>query len=130
MKRKNFSFFAIALLSVVISCSKKDGDEDYCRELRDGVTNSNVEQVNYAITQFIKGLPSQDYTEENINNLVNVIGDYCDGSPAVLCFDCIKTLPSQTEIQIGYPGTSGLVTRTIDITYTTNNQMKFSNLHD
>jgi len=130
MRRKYFSLFAIALLSAALSCIKEDSDEDYCQELRNGVINSNVEQVNYVITQFINGLPSQDYTEENINKLVNLIEDYCDGSAAMLCFDCIKTLPSQTEIQIWYPVTGGLVNKTIDITYTTNNEMKFSNLHD
>ena len=129
MSRK-YLLFAFALLSTAFSCSKEDSDGDQCQELRDGVTNSNVEQVKHVITQFINGLPSKDYTEENINNLVRVIEDYCDGSAALLCFDCVQTLPSQTEIQIWYPGTSGLVNKTIDITYTTNNDMKFSNLHD
>jgi len=129
MSRK-YLLFAFALLSTALSCSKEGNDGDYCQELRDGVTNSNVEQVKHAITQFINSLPSQDYTEENINNLVHAIEDDCDGSAALLCFDCVKTLPSQTEIQIGYPGTTGLVNKTIDITYTTNNEMKFSNLHD
>jgi len=100
MTRKYISLLAMVLLLVVLSCSKEDSDEDYCQELLDGVTNSDVEKVGHVITQFINGLPSQDYTEENINNLVNVIEDYCDGSAAMLCFDCIQTLPSQTEIQI------------------------------
>jgi len=130
MTRKYIKLLAMSLLVVALSCSKEDSDEDYCKELRDGVTNSNVEKVRLVITQFINGLPSQDYTEENINNLVHVIEDYCDGSATVLCFDCVQTLPSQTEIQIWYPGTSGLVNKIIDITYTSNNEMKFSNLHD
>ena len=129
MSRK-YLLFAFALLSTAFSCSKEDSDGDHCQELRDGVTNSNVEQVKHVITQFINGLPSQDYTEENINNLVRVIEDYCDGSATVLCFDCVQTLPSQTEIQIWYPGSGGLVYKTIDITYTANNEMKFGNLHD
>ena len=130
MTRKYFFLLAIPLLFSALSCSKQDGEGDYCQELRDGVTNSNVEQVKHVITQFINGLPSQDYTEANINNLVKVIEDYCDGSAAMLCFDCVQTLPSQTEIQIWYPGSSDLVNKIIDITYTTNNEMKFGNLHD
>ena len=104
MTRKYFPLLVIPLLSAALSCSKQDSERDYCQELRDGVTNSNVEEVRHVITQFINGLSSQDYTEENINNLVNVIEDYCDGSAAMLCFDCVRTLPSQTEIQIWYPG--------------------------
>ena len=130
MTGKFLSVLAIALFSAGLSCSKDVGETDYCQELRDGVLNSNVEQVRFAITQLINGLPTQEYTEENINKLVNVLENNCGGSAAMQCFDCIKTLPSQTEIQISHPGTSGLVHKNIDITYTSSNEMKFSNLHD
>jgi len=101
-----------------------------CMELQSGVTNSNVVQVTTVITKFIRSLPSQDYTEENINKLVTVIEEQCDASVSLLCYDCIKTLPSQTEIRIGYAGTTSTVNKTIDITYTPNNKMKFNDLHD
>ena len=101
-----------------------------CMELQSGVMNSNVEKVNTVITKFIRNLPSQEYTEENINKLVTVIEEQCGASVSLLCYDCIKTLPSQTEIRIGYAGTISAVNKTIDITYTENNKMKFSNLHD
>ena len=130
MSRKFFFLLVITLVSAAYSCSKEDRESDFCQELRNGVTNSNVEQVNHVITQFINGLPSQDYSEENINSLVNVIDEYCDGSAALLCFDCVQTLPSQTEIQVSYPGTSGPVNKIIDISYKSNNEMKFGNLHD
>jgi len=73
---------------------------------------------------------SQNYSEENINNLVNLIEENCDGSATLLCFDCVQTLPSQTEIQIKYLGTTGPVIKIIDVTYKSNNEMKFGNLHD
>ena len=130
MSGKYLSLFVIALILSGLSCTKDDTENDYCQELKDGVTNSNVEQVRVVITQLIKGMPSQEYTEENINQLLSLIGQYCDGSVEMLCFDCIKTLPSQTEIQIWYPGSTGQVYKIIDITYMSNNEMKFGNLHD
>lgn len=130
MSCKFFYLLGITLIFAAFSCSKEDRESDYCQELRDGITNSNVEQVNHVITHFINGLPSQDYSEENITKLVTVIDEYCDGSAALLCFDCVQTLPSQTEIQVSYPGTSGPVNKIIDVTYKSNNEMKFGNLHD
>jgi hypothetical protein len=101
-----------------------------CTALQSGITNSNVDQVKAVISKFIRSLPSQDYTEENINKLVTVIEEQCDASVSLLCYDCIKTLPSQTEIRIEYAGTTSPANKTIDITYTSNNKMKFSDMHD
>ena len=47
-----------------------------------------------------------------------------------ICFDCIKTLPSQSEIRVSYFGINGPVEKTIDIVYTTNNKMVFHNMHE
>ena len=130
MSSKCLSLLAIALLFAVLSCRREQIVASDCMELQSGVTNSNVVQVTTVITKFIRSLPSQDYTEENINKLVTVIEEQCDASVSLLCYDCIKTLPSQTEIRIGYAGTTSTVNKTIDITYTPNNKMKFNDLHD
>lgn len=129
MTGKYLSILGIALLFAVLSCRREQIVASDCTALQSGITNSNVAQVKAVITKFIRSLPSQDYTEENINMLVTVIGEQCDASASLLCYDCIKTLPSQTEIRIGYAGTSP-VNKTIDITYTANNKMKFSDMHE
>ena len=102
MPSKYLSLLAIAMLFAVLSCRREQIVASDCMELQNGVTNSNVEQVKTVITKFIRNLPSQDYTEENINKLVTVIEEQCSASVSLLCYDCIKTLPSQTEIRIGY----------------------------
>ena len=119
----------IALLFAVLSCRREQIVASDCTELKSGVTNSNLDQVKAVITKFIRSLPSQDYTEENIKKLVTVMEEQCDASVSLLCFDCIKTLPSQTEIRIGYAGTTSPVNKTIDISYTANKKMKFSDMH-
>ena len=130
MTRACLSAISFALLLTVFSCTKDEDRTDYCQELQSGITDGDVDQVRNVITKFINGLPSQEYTEENINYLVDLIERNCGGSAEIECFDCIKTLPTQTEIRIGYPGTSGPILKAIDITYTSNYKMKFSNMHD
>jgi hypothetical protein len=130
MSGKYRLILGIALLFAVLSCRREHIVASDCMELQSGITNSNEEQVKSVITKFIRSLPSQDYTEENINKLVTAIEEQCDASVSLLCYDCIKTLPSQTEIRVGYAGTTSPINKTIDITYGANNKMKFSDLHD
>jgi len=130
MPGKFLSLLAIVLLFAILSCKKDEIVPADCIELESGLTNSNTGQVKTVITKFINSLPSQVYTEENLNRLVSAIGEQCSVSVTMLCYDCIKTLPSQTEIYISYAGTTNPVNKTIDITYTENNKMKFSNMHD
>jgi hypothetical protein len=101
-----------------------------CQQLEHGITTGNIEEVKTVINAFIAGLPSQTYTEENLNKLVSAICQQCGTSVTLFCFDCIKTLPSQSEIRISYFGTDGPVEKTIDIIYTASNKMAFNNMHD
>ncbi|MEP7371781.1 MAG: hypothetical protein ABI675_00245 [Chitinophagaceae bacterium] len=101
-----------------------------CQKLEHGITTGNIEEVETVINAFIASLPSQTYTEENLNKLVTAIGEQCGTSVTLFCFDCIKTLPSQSEIKISYFGTDGPVEKTIDLNYTTSNKMAFNNMHE
>lgn len=69
------------------------------------------------INGYIASLPSQNYTKQNLNALVDAINGLCGETATMLCFDCIKTLPSQSEIRISNAGLIGPVAKTIDITY-------------
>ena len=104
MPGKFLSLLAIVLLFAILSCKKDEIVPADCIELESGLTNSNIGQVKTVITKFINSLPSQVYTEENLNRLVSAIGEQCSVSVTMLCYDCIKTLPSQTEIHISYAG--------------------------
>ena len=54
----------------------------------------------------------------------------CTMNASALCFDCIQTLPSQSEIRISFDNGASTVEKTIDISYNSNNKMIFYNLHD
>jgi len=130
MTKAHFLLIAITGFFLLAACKKEKIVTADCQQLQNGITTDNIEEVKTIINKFISNLSSQTYTEQNLNNLVNAIGQQCSATATLLCFDCIQTLPSQTEIRISYPGTGGPVEKTIDITYNTSNKMIFNNLHD
>lgn len=123
----------LTLLFVVIllSACKKDAENANCVLLKEGMKANNAQQVGEVITKYIGTLPTSNYTEENINKLLLVIKGGCNLSATSNCFDCIKTLPSATEIYIEFNNAGTTIRKTIDLTYTAGtNKMKFGNMHD
>ena len=121
--------FAVGAIFSVPGCNKEEIVLADCQRLQHGITASDKEEVKAVITKFINNLHSQSYSQQNINDLVNSINRQCDASATVLCFDCIYTLPSQSEIRITCSTPGGPVDRTVDLSYTKDNEMVFRNLH-
>ena len=119
--------FAILLGS--ISCRKEITNED-CERIKSGMLANNKDAVKTVINKFITRLSSETYTEENINKLTSMIDQECDLTCILLCFDCIKTLPSQTEIRISFSQSGSTVSKTLDLTYNSSDRIVFGNMHD
>lgn len=135
---RNFRLYIPALIFTVslIACSKdKELRSPSCQQLRDAATNLDVQQARDAINDYIANLPSQSYTQANLEKLVQAINGTVQGSggcgitASMVCFDCIQTLPSQSEIiiSLGPAGINGQAV--IDISYNTADKMIFQNLH-
>ena len=124
------------LLTLVIFASfyltgcKKDSPCNDCEELKTSLTTDNKDNIKSIITSFINNLPSQEYTEQNINSLSSSLSNKCSISTKVFCFDCILTLPSETEIQLTFTNSQSTVSKVIDISYTVDNKMKFVGVHE
>lgn len=121
------SFIFFLLLT---GCKREAIRPPDCMQLKNGIISNEKEEVKITISDFIMSLPSQNYTEENMNKLVAAIGQQCGITATLLCFDCIKTLPSQTEIRISCTGINGPIEKIIDITYSDDNKMIFNNIHN
>jgi len=123
--RKTF-VIGVMLISGLTSCKKDNGT---CEDLKIAASSNEVAKVGSIITAYIASLPSQTYNEQNIQVLTERISR-CDISSSIFCFDCVQTLPSQTEISLNfvYNGTS--VQRVIDLSYSTDNKIVFRNLHN
>jgi len=91
-------------------------------------TNDNV-TIGDIVKRFIDRMISAQYTESNMYRLADAISSNCSISTAVLCFDCIQTLPSQSEIHIKLSSSGSMIEKVIDISYNTNNKMVVQNVH-
>jgi hypothetical protein len=99
-----------------------------CFLLMGYLINNDSEAVKSQITSMIGQLPSRQYTSENLDKLVEAISGSCRIPARVQCFNCIKTLPPQSEIVITLSNPS--VEKIIDISSTPSNEMKFVNMHE
>lgn len=135
--RKIRLYIPVMILTVSLLACRKDNDlrSPSCQQLRDAATNLDVQQARDAINAYIANLPSQSYTQDNLEKLVQAINgsvqsiNGCGITASLFCFDCIQTLPSQSEIfiSLGPGGINGQAV--IDISYNAANKMTFQNLH-
>ena len=119
----------ISLLVFSFGC-RKTNLQNSCADLSLAVMNSDKALAKSAIDNMIRSLPSSQYTENNIKSLVNKISGNCNLQTIMICFDCIKTLPTQTEIRITINSGTTTVQKIIDLSYTSSNKMIFHNMHD
>jgi hypothetical protein len=126
-------YIPVLILTVsVLSCGKdKELRSPSCQQLESAVNNLDVQQARQAIESYIANLPSQAYTQANLEKLVQVINGSvqsgnCNFAASIVCFDCIKTNPSQSEINITLSPT---VRGVVDISYNSANKMVFQGLH-
>ena len=96
--------------------------------LKELIANDKEEEVKQYITAMIAGMPSQAYTSQNLQKLAQMIGG-CGMTAQLACYDCIKTLPSQSEIKITLNIGGSIVEKVIDISYTPSNTMVFVHMH-
>jgi len=123
--------FICLSIALTISCKKTPHTPPAvnCESLRYGMQNNDVNEVKTQLTRIIDRLPSQLYTSENINRLAEEISGQCGSTANMLCFNCVKTDPGQTEIKISFP--TPFIQKTIDISYTpSTNKMKVISMHD
>ncbi len=120
-------FLFLTLSAVFIACSKNA--EENCNQLKEAALANNVEEINSIITEYILALPSANYNQPNIRLLAKRISN-CNISTAVPCYDCIKTLPSQTEISLDFVYNGTPVHKMIDLSYSPDKRIVFRNIHD
>jgi hypothetical protein len=90
---------------------------------------NKVNEVGTIIGTYISTLHSKTYNQQNIQSLTEKIAK-CDIGSSILCFDCIKTLPSQTEISLNFTNNGVQYQKVIDLSYSPDNRIVFMNMHD
>ncbi|MCE3281952.1 MAG: hypothetical protein K0Q66_689 [Chitinophagaceae bacterium] len=127
---KNNMLRLVMILSCIafLGCDKNTL-ENRCARLKDGITANDMGKVEPVVSYEISRLSSRTYNQANLQALANALGN-CSVTTQ-LCFDCIKTLPSQSEIIVSYsPDGIIVIRKVIDISYDAGNTMRFHNMHD
>ena len=129
MKHLKLLSVIIVVLIALAGC-KKDCPANDCETLKTALIAGDITNLQSSITNLINNLPSKEYTEQNINSLASSLSNQCSVTTKVICFDCVMTLPSETEIQLTFTNNQSIVSKVIDISYTADNKMKFVSAHD
>lgn len=130
-QRENISMKYSCWLVVVFlfsSCSKdpKAPNPD-CDALKEGLLNEEVSVVTSALATF----SDLSYSQDNIDALADTINKTCNVKATVLCFECVQTLPPETEMSFALiDNNDDSTARVVDITYTTDKKIKFVAVHE
>jgi hypothetical protein len=126
---RSFIYLSILILVFTTGCSKS-GAEINCDKLKSAMVTNDVDKAKEAFTAFISHMQDRNYTEQNLQLLASDIDGGCDLNATILCFDCIQTLPGQTEFMLSFQSGSTNLSKVIDISYTPDNKIIFRNMHD
>jgi hypothetical protein len=120
----------IIFLLISANACKKDSVKDNCDNLKLAILSNNSAMTKSALYEIIATLPSQDYSRLNVQNLVNRITIDCGLPTELLCYNCIFTLPPQTEIRILVNSPASTQQKVIDLSYTTENKITIIRVHE
>src|SRR4030095_6727406 len=95
----------ILLLFLPFAC-KKNSLKDNCENLKQSMLSNDREMAKSAVNQIIMTLPHQDYNETNLQRLVNKLNTDCRLRAALLCYNCLFSLPPQSIIGISVDSTA------------------------
>jgi len=120
-------FLVLLVLFSFTSCKKEHSSS--CQDLKQAAVNNNMDRLKEIVISYISSLPSPKYTQPNLDQLAQVISQ-CDIKASVSCFDCVKTLPSQTEMGLIFSYNGTQTQKIIDFSYSDNNEIVVLRVHD
>lgn len=132
---KKISLILCVLCLFLSSCRKEQASVN-CTSVQQAVLNSNNELMKREINRICQAIPVQvsvsdpDGLKHSLDELVNKLSSMCGLSVRSICYFCIDTLPPQSEISITVATSAGTITKLIDISYNSNKQLYFVNMHD
>ncbi|MDF2188107.1 hypothetical protein [Paraflavitalea sp. CAU 1676] len=129
--RARHIFSCILAVSLALTACKKDkeGYTQSCQDVKEALKNESKEVLRAQIDRLIGQLSDKHHNQANLEALVTAINGQCGLQAAILCVQCIKTLPPQSEISITFSENGSQIRRTIDISSTQSDDMRFSSVH-
>lgn len=128
--------FALSILFCLNGCSKDKTHSVNCAKIRAGILNNDTEAVREEINRLAYFYTPDPAASDlyghrlNIENLALKLRGECNFTISTGCYNCIKTLPPQTELFITVSSGSTTVHKVIDLSYTSSKRLVFANMHD
>lgn len=126
----------LCILSLFLSSCKKEHASASCSTIQQAVLGNDKDLMKKEINLICNAIQVQssvndpDGLKHSLDELVSRLSSLCGLSVRSLCYFCIDTLPPQSEITISVTTSTGTVTKLIDISYNSNKQLYFVNMHD
>jgi len=120
---------AILLLLTFSACTKDDMQPANGDKLQRAILAGNPDDVETEINKVCASISQSADSENALNDLSNAIISQCKVNAAILCYNCISTLPAQSEIKISINYQGFQKNKVIDITKS-GNRFLFAGMHD
>jgi len=98
-----YGYVLLAVFSL-FACSKDPSHiEISCTSLKQGLLNDDTTIVK----NYFGALLSMKYTSQNLDKLADTLSQSCDITVENSCFNCVQTLPPQSEIDLALLDNNG-----------------------
>jgi len=119
----------LVLLLTAMSCQRElaetpnnnPGFNIDCYALRQGMIENDISMISGALGP----LTDQQYSNDNLIQLAKDISSSCDMTATLTCFNCVKTVPPQSQLQCTFIEDNGdYLTYTINLDEGRNNRIE------
>jgi hypothetical protein len=129
MATRLVSFILGIFLIATTSCSKDDMQPANCDKLQQSILAGNPNEVETEINRICGSLTASPDSHESLEALTSKISSQCKVTAVALCYNCIYTLPAQSEIKISVANAGIQKDKIIDITRS-GDKFIFAGMHD
>ena len=119
----------LILLLTAMSCQRElpetsnnnPGSNIDCYSLKQGMIENNLSMI----SESLGPLTDQQYSNDNLIQLGKDISSSCDMTATLTCFNCVKTIPPQSQLQCTFIEDNGdYLTHTINLDEGRNNRIE------
>jgi hypothetical protein len=117
------------LIVTAASCQKDEMQPANCDKLQQAILAGNPNEVEIEINRISESLAATPDSQAGLDELNKAISAQCKVGAVTFCYNCIETLPAQSEIKISVSGGGTQKNKIIDI-IRSGDKFVFAGMHD